>query len=80
MKERMWRTLIRVVSRNDYKDEITITVPGWDSKVEITLAATKFPSELLPKLQPDFRLHAQVNIGAEDVKRRTEAGETLSIL
>jgi hypothetical protein len=63
---RPWRTLIRVEDvDNEYSHCVYVVAPGWNANKVIRLEFDEFPSEILPLLVPDCRLHAKVNIGAE---------------
>ena len=68
MKDRFWRTILRVTRVNDYEKLVTIVIPGWSGTEEIILSFTKFPEKLRPYLKKDYRFYAHVNIGAEEKK------------
>ncbi len=65
---RPWRTLVRVVD----VDKITTTrtvfvvIPAWDSTREIRLLLKELPDEIQGVVNSSTRLHAMVNIGAEN--------------
>lgn len=64
----MWRTLIRVMTVNGYKDEVGVVIPGWNSNLTVQIPMHRIPLELRKQLTKDFRCFAKVNIGAEDWK------------
>jgi hypothetical protein len=60
---RKWRSLVRVVSVNDYN--FSVVVPGFSVKERIQLKLNSLPSELRKLIVKNFRFHAYVNIGAK---------------
>ena len=61
-----WRTLIRVVELDIESKNLFVVIPPWNSAEVIRLPLELIPNALLEKLKPDFRFHAQVNIGSEN--------------
>lgn len=63
-EERLWRTLIHVTDRTE--TSFSFVLPGWDPNVTLTLPLEAVPFWLPPLLVPGKRLHARVNIEAEN--------------
>jgi hypothetical protein len=63
---RMWRTLLRVVSKED--DKLRVVIPGWNPREQIEIPYNIIPPEILAGLEPGSRFHARVNIGAEEAE------------
>ena len=61
--ERLWRTLVRVESVDERKGRVYVVIPGWDINQRIRIDLKDIPKDMHRQLQPDFRCHAQVNIG-----------------
>lgn len=64
VKDRFWRTLIRVTSIDPW-GSIYVVIPGWDSTKEFLIRRDKLPDM---KISEKDRFHADVNIGAERKK------------
>ena len=64
--DRMWRTLIRVVERNDMATEqyVKIVIPAWHPTQAVRLGFERIPEDVLPYLKPGVRVHARVNWGS----------------
>jgi hypothetical protein len=63
---RPWRTLIRIEDMPEQDGAVPfvyVAVPAWGSEI-VRLPKTVFPADIFPKLKPDFRLYAKVNLGA----------------
>lgn len=61
-----WRTLIRVIEVNEESNAIFVVIPAWNSAEIIRLTKELLPGQIQENLRPDFRFHAQVNLGSED--------------
>lgn len=63
-----WRTLVRVedVENEDKPRFFFIVVPAWDPKEVVRVRFADVPSALRETIRPSKRLHAHINIGAED--------------
>lgn len=60
---RLVQTVIRVVSVEH--PTVSIVIPGWSSVKVVRISIASFPVDIRPKLAPDFRLWADVNLGAD---------------
>jgi len=65
VNRKAWRTLVRIDQFDD--TSVLIFVPSWNPSEAIELRKTELPKELFASLQPDLRVFAKVNIGAESV-------------
>lgn len=63
--QKLWRTLVRVVSVNHKCGCFHVVVPGWDARNIIELNLDSVPDKIRPLLKPDERLYARVNTGAD---------------
>lgn len=61
---RTWRTLVRVVARED--SSVRVVVPGWEPAVEVSIRLASIPNTFWKLLNPGRRLYAHVNIEAEE--------------
>lgn len=61
---KFWRTLIRVCKVDESNFYVAIPGRGYDEMVCINLDS--IPNEIRNMIEPNKRLHAQVNIGVED--------------
>ena len=61
VKEKMWRTLIRI--EEVFDDGYKIIIPGWNPSDAIMVY--EIPKSF-PQLEVGYRIYAQVNIGADD--------------
>lgn len=63
-----WRTLVRVeeIERDDNPRFFYVIVPAWDQKSGLRLRFVDLPDHIRKVIEPGTRLHARVNIGAED--------------
>lgn len=64
-KDAMWRTLLRVEKIEE--NAVHFIIPAWNYEQPVVVEKNKIPNEILLLLKPDFRLHAKVNIGNDDV-------------
>lgn len=64
---RPWRTLVRVddVVKEGSKSWFGVIVPAFDPSEVIRLWFDQVPATIRDRIEPDVRLHAEVNIGAE---------------
>jgi hypothetical protein len=64
---RPWRTQVRIEDMETEQGHlfINVVVPAWSAKV-VRLPASAVPPEVVAKLKPGFRLHANVNLGADN--------------
>ncbi len=61
---RMWRALVRVVGIND--ECVTIVVPGWDWRQEVSVSIEDIPIAIREVLAIGKYLHVKVNVGADN--------------
>jgi hypothetical protein len=63
-----WRALIRVedVRSTQGVPFIYVIVPSWNAQEVVRLPNDVFPEELIPLIKPGVRVHAKVNLGAEN--------------
>lgn len=61
---RKWRTLIRIVAIDEMSGNVFVLIPGWDYEFPVPVKRDSIPFENLHEGQ---RLHAQANIGAENM-------------
>ena len=61
---RPWRSLVRVAEVNAEGGYFHVVVPGWSPQKKIRLYNDGVPDEILRRLEPGRRFHAQVNMGA----------------
>lgn len=63
-----WRTLVRVeeIENEDKPRFFYIIVPAWDPAEGLRLRFEDLPADVRQVIEPGKRLHARVNIGAED--------------
>jgi CheY-like chemotaxis protein len=64
-KRKTWRTLVRVDDCDEFS--IVLFVPSWNRDVAVDLRRSEFPNYMQEILKPDLRVHAMVNIDAEDI-------------
>lgn len=64
---RPWRTLVRIddVVADGPKRWFGVILPAWGLNEVVRIWFDDLPLDLQSKIQPDIRLHAQVNLGAE---------------
>lgn len=60
------RTLIRVVDLDE--KEAHLILPGFDVRQKVKIPLKDFPKKIRSILVPGKRLHAQVNLGAEEAE------------
>ena len=61
-----YRTLIRVEEVSDDRTPyVYVVVPAWNPAEVVRLLLTDLPENVRPKVSPDARLYATVNLGAE---------------
>jgi CheY-like chemotaxis protein len=65
---RLWRTLVRVedIESEDKPRFFYVVVPAWDPKTGLRLRFADLPDDIREVIKPGKRLHARVNVGAED--------------
>jgi hypothetical protein len=63
-ENRLWRTLVRVVWKEPA--QFAVVLPAWNVDEEIVLPFQCLKPEVYSQLKEGSRLHAQVNIGAEN--------------
>jgi hypothetical protein len=63
-----WRALIRVedVRGTQGTSFVYVIIPSWNTKEVVRLPHDVFPEELIPRLRTGARIHARVNLGAEN--------------
>jgi CheY-like chemotaxis protein len=63
-----WRALIRVedVRGTQGVPFVYVIIPSWNTQEVVRLPNNVFPNELIPSLKPGTRIHAKVNLGAEN--------------
>lgn len=63
-----WRTLVRIeaMEKTGGQSILFVVVSAWDPKQVIRLYLDDLPSDMRPRAAPDVRLHARVNLGADD--------------
>ncbi len=66
MTQEKWRTLLRVVTTNDYHNNVTFRIPAWSRSQTVKVDFNKIPEKLHEFIQKDVALYAKVNIGAKD--------------
>lgn len=69
-ERKLWRTLVRVDDVDDQGGRSAygyVTVPAWDSKTVIRVALNSMAPDVRQAFEPDAKLHAKVNIGAERI-------------
>lgn len=66
--QRPWRALVRVkdIKRDGLRPNFRVVVPSWNPRRVIVLPLSILPESIAKTIQPGARLHAQVNIGAEE--------------
>lgn len=64
--DKLWRTLIRVEFIAGR--EAHVVVPAWDSKQVVKVKLSQIPEHIKSHLYEGKRLHARVNIGADEAK------------
>lgn len=62
-----WRTLVRIddLEEDQPHRRVFLIVPSWDPFEAVSLYASDLPESITTTMQPGYRCHAQVNIGAE---------------
>lgn len=61
-----WRALVRIEEVVEEQHYLYAIVPAWDVRSKIKIYLEDVPPEIRPLLMEDKRLHAWVNIGAEN--------------
>ena len=65
-RDKLWRQLVRVVDVSDNREYCHIVVPGWYSNEKIKINLETLPENIQGLIMVGKRLHAQVNVGAEN--------------
>ena len=60
-----WRTLVEVEEVDSDRGFFYVVVPAWDAHKKVRIDNDGMPDEILKRLQPGRRFHAEVNTGAE---------------
>jgi len=60
-----WRTLIRIDGCDEYS--VVVFIPSWNRSIAVDLRWSEFPDDIAKILKPDLRIHASVNLDAEDI-------------
>lgn len=68
-KDTKWRALVRV--HRVLSDQVLVILPSRNPHGIIAMPLSAFPDAILAVLKDDYRLYAQVNLGAEDDKDLT---------
>jgi hypothetical protein len=64
MENKLYRTLIRIEFAT--KDYIFAVIPGWDPHTTVSIKRDKIPEEISILMKKGKRLHAHVNLDAEE--------------
>lgn len=67
MKNKLWRTLVRIESFN--AENIYFVLPGWNSDIKLSLSRNELPKDInnnLDSVDLPYRLHVKCNIGNEN--------------
>lgn len=62
--EKMWRTLVRVVSLSFFG--VTLVIPGWNCKKRVWVCYQAIPPLIFRKMKIGNRYHVGCNIGAKN--------------
>lgn len=64
-----WRSQLVVESVNHADGTFDVYIPAWELEELIRLRLSDLPDSLKPRIQEDFRTHAQINLGAQTSDR-----------
>lgn len=59
----VFRNLVRITKVEE--DTVNFCLPGWDHSVEVTIAKSKLPQDLLPLLEVDYRFYANAPMNVD---------------
>jgi hypothetical protein len=64
VERKLWRNQVLVTEVDEQLERLTLEIPGWHLDNGIRLPMQDLPRSLRMRLQPGFRFHTRVNLGA----------------